>query len=115
MQAMNQGASTMKFAGNYSSPTLDDVDSEMKDIAEQMDIAMEIPSALSNSISFTSDDELQAELEMLEMEMEMDMQETVVSVTPPKAKSVASSVPIPKIDEDTELELLSREMGLLPM
>ena len=114
MNAMKAGASAMKQI--HKGMTIDKVDDTMDDIRDQMDLAEEINSAISQPTGFGmdfDDDELAAELdelEGLELEDELSLDAMPSAGTRSPAvdalPSTPASAPEADADEAAELEAL---------
>lgn len=81
MNAMREGAKTMKTI--HKNMSVDQVDDTMAEIQEQMDVAAEISTAISQPIGdpYAADDDLEAELEALEQEDLNDKLSAIESTT----------------------------------
>jgi len=129
LNAMKAGSDAMKSI--HGSINIDKVDDTMDDIREQMDLANEVSSAISQPVGFGiefDEDELNNELEALEQE-EMDnkllnannipVKTVPVKTVPVKKPSLATPAktnarPPPELEEDPddELEELRSSMAL---
>lgn len=123
LQAMKAGSSAMKSI--HGELDIDKVDDVMDEVREQMDLANEISSAISNPLAMDStidEDELEAELERFEQEA---LDAALLDVKPAAAASVAlPNVPSAERlvtksasqtqlnDEEAELEELRASMAL---
>jgi len=95
MNAMRQGAKTMSSI--HKNMSVDQVDDTMAEIQEQMDVAAEISTAISQPIGdiYAEEDDLEAELEALEQE---DLNEKLAAI-----EEKTGSVPVPKQSTSTQL------------
>eukprot|EP01113_Clastostelium_recurvatum_P035331 TRINITY_DN490_c0_g1_i2.p1 TRINITY_DN490_c0_g1~~TRINITY_DN490_c0_g1_i2.p1 ORF type:complete len:213 (+),score=61.83 TRINITY_DN490_c0_g1_i2:230-868(+) len=114
LTAMQHGAKTMKKL--HQDMTVDQVDDIMDEITEQMTIAEELNTAISQPLGndLIDEDELEAELDALEQE-NLDSQLLPLDnvATPSKLPSVPMSAPAKAlVDEDAELRALEESMAI---
>jgi len=130
MNVMKMGAQTMRSIHNNL--TVEDVDTTMEEIQEQLTINNEINEAISNPIGGINDfdeDELNAELEALEQE---NLDQQFLNIHAPAAPVAVTQSPVkqqlqpinvnangrntaataPVVDEDAELRALEESMTL---
>lgn len=135
LKAMKAGSSAMKSI--HGELDVDKVDDVMEDIREQMDLANEISTAISNPLGIDSsidEDELEAELERFEQEaLDAALLDTTNTNKSPTLRTVQSTSAMPSgttanfskstsqpalnannnlNDEDAELEELRASMAL---
>jgi charged multivesicular body protein 4A/B len=128
LQAMKSGSAAMKSI--HGELDVDKVDDVMEEVREQMDLANEISTAISNPLGIDSsidEDELEAELERFEQEaLDATLLETtkvpIISTANPQATAVKSTSSLSNLaksssqpilnDEDAELEELRASMAL---
>ena len=126
LKAMKAGSTAMKSI--HGELDVDKVDDVMEDIREQMDLANEISTAISNPLGIDStidEDELEAELERFEQEAldaalldttsKSPTLKTVQSTGAMPANIISKSISQPALnanDEDAELEELRASMAL---
>ncbi|KAI8808530.1 Snf7 family [Cladochytrium replicatum] len=97
MQAMKDGAKAMQNI--HGSLNIDKVDATMDDIREQMDVANEIATAISQPVGFGAgldldEDELEAELDALEQE---ELDENLLSMPSTAGVQALPDVPNTKL------------------
>eukprot|EP01102_Stenamoeba_stenopodia_P014518 TRINITY_DN482_c0_g1_i1.p1 TRINITY_DN482_c0_g1~~TRINITY_DN482_c0_g1_i1.p1 ORF type:complete len:222 (-),score=66.96 TRINITY_DN482_c0_g1_i1:91-756(-) len=124
MRAIREGASTMRNL--HQSMTIDDVDNTMDEIQEQMDIATEISTAISQPLGATAYDDADIEAELAELE-EQNLDEQLLETPVVSSKAPATRAPsvavttasMPSIpsrpietDEDRELAELEASMAM---
>ena len=113
IKAMKTGAQAMKSLNQNMK--VEDVDTVVDDIREQMDVQNEITDAISQPLGdIIDEDELLSELEGLEQE-EIDAQLLNIPSTGITAKMPSAPTKTPtvksKVDEDKELAALEAAMG----
>lgn len=129
MDAITAGAATMKRL--HQSMTIDDVDNTMEEIQEQMDVASQISTAISQPLGgpIYDDSEIEEELAQLEAQsldeqlVGLDVSPVPVPVARPEERvstgSVLTSLSMPsaptrslETDEDRELAELEASMAM---